>query len=59
MDWLKERGQSLVSKKLGAAIAGGSIAMAAEGGAQSAVLTLTAVYILAQAAVDFAAKLRA
>ncbi len=58
MDWLKERGQSLVSKKLGAAVAGGSIAMAAEGPAQGAALTLTAVYILAQAAVDFAAKLK-
>ena len=32
--------------------------MAAEGPAQGAALTLTAVYILAQAAVDFAAKLK-
>ena len=58
MEFLKERASSLVSKKLGASLIGGGIALGVEGEAQSAVLLLTAVYILAQAAVDVAAKLK-
>jgi len=53
-EFVQERAGSLVSKKAGAALAGGSIAMAAEGAAQDSVVLITIAYIISQAVVDAA-----
>ena len=51
---VKERVGSLVSKKGGAAVLGGSVAMGAEGPAQDAAVLVTVAYIIGQALVDAA-----
>ena len=53
-DFVQERAGSLVSKKVGAALAGGSIAMGAEGAAQDSAVFITIAYIIGQAIVDAA-----
>ena len=53
-NFVQERAGSLVSKKAGAAFAGGSIAMGAEGAAQDSVVLITIAYIISQAVVDAA-----
>jgi len=50
--FVKERVGSLVSKKVGAAVVGGSVAMGAEGPAQDAAVLITIAYIIGQAVVD-------
>ena len=52
--FVQERAGSLVSKKVGAALAGGSIAMGAEGSAQDSAVLITIAYIIGQAIVDAA-----
>ena len=52
--FVQERVGSLVSKKVGAAVVGGSVAMGAEGPAQDAVVLVTVAYIIGQALVDAA-----
>ena len=52
--FVKVRVGSLISKKVGAAVIGGSTAMAAEGPAQDAVVLVTVAYIIGQALVDAA-----
>ena len=54
----QERVGSLVSKKVGAAVAGSAVALGAEGQAQDTVVIITVAYILAQALVDVAKALR-
>tara|TARA_R100001086_G_scaffold88602_1_gene43407 strand:- start:69 stop:266 length:198 start_codon:yes stop_codon:yes gene_type:complete len=55
--FVQERLGSVVSKKVGAAVVGGSAAMGAEGPAQDAAVLITIAYIIGQAIVD-AAKAR-
>ena len=50
----QERVGSLISKKVGAAVVGGSVAMGAEGPAQDAAVLVTIAYIIGQALVDAA-----
>ena len=50
----QERVGSLVSKKVGAAVVGGSVAIGAEGPAQGGVIVITVAYIIGQAIVDAA-----
>ena len=50
--FVQERVGSLVSKKVGAAVVGGSVAMGAEGPAQDAAVLITIAYIIGQAVVD-------
>ena len=52
--FVQERVGSLVSKKVGAAVVGGSVAMGAEGPAQDAAVLVTIAYIIGQALVDAA-----
>ena len=52
--FVQERVGSLVSKKVGAAVVGGSVAMGAEGPAQDAGVLVTVAYIIGQALVDAA-----
>ena len=52
--FVKESVGSLVSKKVGAAVVGGSGAMGAEGSAQDAAVLVTVAYIIGQALVDAA-----
>ena len=52
--FVKERIASVVSKKVGAAVVGGSAAMGAEGPAQDAAVLVTIAYIIGQALVDAA-----
>ena len=52
--FVQERVGSLISKKVGAAVVGGSVAMGAEGPAQDAVVRVTVAYIIGQALVDAA-----
>ena len=52
--FVKERVGSLVSKKVGAAVLGGTVAMGAEGPAQDAAVLVTVAYIIGQALVDAA-----
>ena len=52
--FVQERVGSLISKKVGAAVVGGSVAMGAEGPAQDAVVLVTVAYIIGQALVDAA-----
>ena len=56
--FVSERVGSLVSKKVGAAVVGGAVAMGAEGPAQDAAVLITVVYIIGQALVDIAKVLR-
>lgn len=50
--FVQERVGSLVSKKVGAAVVGGSVAMGAEGSAQDSAVLITVAYIIGQAIVD-------
>jgi hypothetical protein len=50
--FVQERLGSVVSKKVGAAVVGGSAAMGAEGPAQDAAVLITIAYIIGQAIVD-------
>ena len=52
--FVQERVGSLISKKVGAAVVGGSVAMGAEGPAQDAAVLVTIAYIIGQALVDAA-----
>ena len=52
--FFQERVGSLVSKKVGAAVVGGSVAMGAEGSAQDSAVLITIAYIIGQAIVDAA-----
>ena len=52
--FVQERVGSLVSKKVGAAVVGGYVAMGAEGPAQDAAVLVTIAYIIGQALVDAA-----
>ena len=52
--FVQERVGSLISKKVGAAVVGGSVAMGAEGPAQDAAVLVTVAYIIGQALVDAA-----
>ena len=52
--FVQERVGSLVSKKVGAAVVGGSVAMGAEGPAQDAAVLVPIAYIIGQALVDAA-----
>ena len=52
--FVKERVGSLVSKKVGAAVVGGSVAMGGEGSAQAAAVLVTVADIIGQALVDAA-----
>tara|TARA_R100000306_G_C4330944_1_gene120200 strand:- start:368 stop:568 length:201 start_codon:yes stop_codon:yes gene_type:complete len=52
--FVQERVGSLISKKVGAAVVGGSVAMGAEGPAQDAAVLVTVAYIIGQAIVDAA-----
>ena len=52
--FIQERLGSVVSKKVGAAVVGGSVAMGAEGSAQDAAVLITIAYIIGQAIVDAA-----
>ena len=52
--FIQERVGSLVSKKVGAAVVGGSVAVGAEGAAQDAAVLITIAYIIGQAIVDAA-----
>ena len=52
--FVSERVGSLVSKKVGAAVVGGSVAMGAEGSAQDAAVLVAGAYIIGQALVDAA-----
>ena len=56
--FVKERVGSLVSKKVGAAVVCGSVAMGAEGSAQGGVIGITEAYLIAQAIVDAAKSWR-
>jgi len=53
-DFVQERLGSVVSKKVGAAVVGGSVAMGAEGAAQDSAVLITIAYIIGQAIVDAA-----
>ena len=50
--FVQERVGSLVSKKVGAAVVGGSVARGAEGSAQDSAVLITVAYIIGQAIVD-------
>jgi hypothetical protein len=50
--FIQERLGSVVSKKVGAAVVGGSVAMGAEGSAQDVAVFITITYIISQAIVD-------
>ena len=52
--FIQERLGSVVSKKVGAAVVGGSVAMGAEGPTQDAAVLITIAYIIGQAIVDAA-----
>jgi len=52
--FVQERVGSLISKKVGAAVVGGSVAMGAEGSAQDSAVLITIAYIIGQAIVDAA-----
>ena len=52
--FVQERVGSLISKKVGAAVVGGSVAMGAEGPAQDAAVLVTIAYIIGQALGDAA-----
>ncbi len=52
--FVSERVGSLVTKKVGAAVVGGSVAIGAEGPAQGGVIVITVAYIIGQAIVDAA-----
>ena len=52
--FIQERVGSLISKKVGAAVVGGSVAMGAEGSAQDSAVLITIAYIIGQAIVDAA-----
>jgi hypothetical protein len=52
--FIQERLGSVVSKKVGAAVVGGSVAMGAEGAAQDSAVLITIAYIIGQAIVDAA-----
>ena len=52
--FIQERVGSIVSKKVGAAVVGGSVAMGAEGPAQDSAVLITIAYIIGQAIVDAA-----
>ena len=52
--FIQERVGSLASKKVGAAVVGGSVAMGAEGAAQDSAVLITIAYIIGQAIVDAA-----
>ena len=53
-NFVQERLGSVVSKKVGAAVVGGSVAMGAEGAAQDSAVLITIAYIIGQAIVDAA-----
>ena len=50
--FVQERVGSVISKKVGAAVVGGSVAMGAEGSAQDSAVLITVAYIIGQAIVD-------
>ena len=50
--FVQERVGSIISKKVGAAVVGGSVAMGAEGSAQDSAVLITVAYIIGQAIVD-------
>ena len=52
--FIQERVGSLVSKKVGAAVVGGSVAVGSEGAAQDSAVLITIAYIIGQAIVDAA-----
>jgi hypothetical protein len=50
--FVQERVGSVISKKVGAAVVGGSVALGAEGSAQDSAVLITVAYIIGQAIVD-------